>query len=485
VWRFRHELLRDVAYESLPKPERLRLHLQVAEGLESKEPGRWQQVVAWHLEQAALASIDLDPQDRTLPDRAMKALAKAGDLARRRIESRTAIDLYERALVLAGPEDTWGQREARVLTYMGEARYWLGEYQTAVSCLSKALEVGKDDVWTRAHACRFLGDLALNYEGDVDRAADLFRQAQEAARSSGDPWILSRTLLMAGWVPYWKSDLGTARAMFEEALSIVRSNKEGDPWAEARALMSLTSVISPVGDEVECFNLGQEALELGRTMGDAFTTAVAQETVGNPLRRMGRLDEAMEHLEGAVRTFRDLGARWELASALGDRGLVRRLQRDIDAALPDIHEALELCKKLGERVLVSWTAAEMVRLLLAKGDRAGAQRMLDDPVVWPDQAEPGSREDLLFAEAAMALADGDWERARSHGTELLEIARATGWPNQLAARVWWVGRIFGAEAAGGDDAVEQARKTLEDHHWVQSFLEPEFLLESIAAERTR
>ena len=96
VWRFRHEMLRDVAYESLPKRERLRLHVQVADGLELEDPGRWPQVVAWHLEQAALASLDLDPQDRTLADRAVKALSRAGDVARRRIESRAAIDLYER-----------------------------------------------------------------------------------------------------------------------------------------------------------------------------------------------------------------------------------------------------------------------------------------------------------------------------------------------------------------------------------------------------
>ena len=115
-WTFKHILTRDVAYESLPKRERLRLHVQVADGLEREDPGRWPQVVAWHLEQAALASLDLDPQDRTLADRAVKALSRAGDVARRRIESRAAIDLYERALALAGPEDTWGQREARILT---------------------------------------------------------------------------------------------------------------------------------------------------------------------------------------------------------------------------------------------------------------------------------------------------------------------------------------------------------------------------------
>src|SRR6185436_12708616 len=33
VWRFSHGMVRDVAYESLPKRERRRLHLLVADGL--------------------------------------------------------------------------------------------------------------------------------------------------------------------------------------------------------------------------------------------------------------------------------------------------------------------------------------------------------------------------------------------------------------------------------------------------------------------
>src|SRR5439155_5724536 len=152
---------------------------------------------------------------------------------------------------------------------------------------------------------------------------------------------------------------------------------------------------SPVGDEEECLQLGQQALDIGMRTEDAFTTAVAQETVGNSLRRIGRFEEALPHLEQAVRTFRDLGARWELASALGDRGLVRRLMRDVDAAQADIEQALDLCRKLGERSLVAWTAGELIRLLLVKGDRQGAERVLGDAAVWPDKAEPGTREYLL------------------------------------------------------------------------------------------
>ena len=51
----------------------------------------------------------------------------------------SAADLYERALALAGPEDDWGEREAWILAMLGEARYWLGEFDDAEFALRRAL----------------------------------------------------------------------------------------------------------------------------------------------------------------------------------------------------------------------------------------------------------------------------------------------------------------------------------------------------------
>src|SRR5207249_9809156 len=95
---------------------------------------------------------------------------------------------------------------------------------------------------------------------------------------------------------------------------------DGDAWGEARALVALTSVVSPSGKEEESLQLGRRALELGREMRDPFTVAVALENVGNSLRRLMRLDEAQPLMDESVQIFRELDARWELASTLGDRG---------------------------------------------------------------------------------------------------------------------------------------------------------------------
>ena len=180
VWRFRHGLVRDVAYESLPKRERQRLHLLVADKL-SEDPevaARIPRSIAYHLEQAAKASLDLNPRDRAVADRAVEALTRAGDLALQTSEARPAADLFERALALTGPERGWGIREAHILAGLGEARYWLGDFESAVSPLTRSLELGGDeDASIRAHASRFLGDIELSVRGNRERAGELFDRA--------------------------------------------------------------------------------------------------------------------------------------------------------------------------------------------------------------------------------------------------------------------------------------------------------------------
>ena len=159
-WRMRHATLRDVAYGNLPKRERVRLHETIADRLIATGHHTF---AAEHLELGARASLDLNPRDRRLADRAVDQLIRSGDRARRRMVSRAAADLYERALALAGPEESWAVREARALGGLGEARYWLGEYIAATEVLERAVALGEanDDPFTLALALRFLGDIAI------------------------------------------------------------------------------------------------------------------------------------------------------------------------------------------------------------------------------------------------------------------------------------------------------------------------------------
>jgi class 3 adenylate cyclase/tetratricopeptide (TPR) repeat protein len=477
VWRFRSDVLRDVAYDSLAKRERQRLHVRVADRLlEPPLADRYPRTIAFHLEQAARAALDLNPNDRSLADRAVDALTKAGDAARRRIESRAAVDLYERALALAGPEEHWQVREAWIVGMLGEARYWLGDFDEAESRLRKAMLLADGDDRVTSHAARFLADITMTIRGDDHLATGLFERSLMSARRLGDPHVLARTLLMAGWVPFWRNRLDEAESLFQEALDVARAGARPDAWAEVRALVGLASVVSPRGSEQDASRIGQEALAIGDASGQPFSAAVAHQLLSASSRRQLRLAEAADHADAAVRILRELGARWELASVLGDRGVTHRVAGRLDAAELDLREAFVLCRDLKERALVTWTASELARTLAAQGDVAGARAVLADPLARTAEDEPAGAGALLLAEAVISLAEGDREGARRKSLAVLDAeATAPILANPHAAALWWVGSLFGAEAAGGPTAVDEAREVLERNEWCQALREPELV----------
>ena len=308
----------------------------------------------------------------------MEALAHAGNVALEGPDIRAAEDTYHRALDLAGSERGWGLREARIMAGLGEARYWLGEFERAIPVLEHALTLGDGDAAIRAQAARFLGDIELSVRGDAERAGALLEDALEAARALGDPWTLARTLLVAGWGPYWRGDQERARSMFAEALDIARANPTRDPWAESRALVALAMLESETGDEEVAFGIASEALAIAEAARDRFSIAVARESVGGTLRRMMRVEEAEVHLTAAIDGFRELGARWELASALTSRGIVRRLGGRAEEAARDLKEAHRICIELKERSIVTWTASMLARAFMDLGDPSAARRIVAD-----------------------------------------------------------------------------------------------------------
>ncbi|MGH2674237.1 MAG: ATP-binding protein [Actinomycetota bacterium] len=483
-WRFRHELLREVAYDSLAKRERRRLHERVAESLDELEAAeRHAQQVAYHLEEAARAALDLDPGEREPARRAEAALRRAGDLARRRLESRAAVDLYERALAMAGPQDEWGREESRILSGIGEARYWLGEYEEAEAALTQALERADGDPWTGALAGRFLADIVLNIHGDIDRAEEMFERALVAAEELGEPWAVARTLLMAGWVGYWREDMEAARRTFDQALRIARENPQRDRWGEARALIALAGVTSAEGNPPGVLDLADQALAVGREIGDPFTVATSQERRSNAFRAMWRLGESLACSNEAVTIYRELGARWELASALGDRGTVLRLLGRYEEAEADLREARDICVDLGDRVLIMWTAAELAIVLALRGRLEEARTVVDDPKLPDPGTGPGDRTALIWARSLIGFASGQLEAARELALEALDVDRKLGHERAAAISVWWILCLFGPEAAGGDEEVARARKVLQEAEWVRAFYEAEQVRGVLAAVR--
>jgi tetratricopeptide (TPR) repeat protein len=371
-WRIRHATLRDVAYASLPKRERLRLHQELAQHLVAGGHLSW---AADHLELAALASLDLDPSDRSVAERAADALLVAGDRARRRMEGRTATDRYQRALALAGPDAGWAVREARVLAGMGEALYWLGEYEAATQALLRAVALGEQhhDDFALALALRFLGDMAINYEADVDKAEQLLARSLAAAERLEEPWAITRTLLFAGWVPWTREKFEESEATWKRALAVAQPN---DRWARVRALTSLSINHEETEDFEGALRLVEEARALAEEAGDQFSVATTSVQTGRVYDDLGRQQEALPWFDRGIATFSELGARWEMADARAARGIAKRQLGLLDEAEEDLRFAIRIAEELGDRQLPGWTWRALARVSELRGDQAEADERM-------------------------------------------------------------------------------------------------------------
>src|SRR6185503_8494780 len=105
AFRFRHLLIRDAAYDSLPKEARAELHERLADWLEARrsELAEVDELVAHHLEQAYVYRVQLRPVDehgRRLALRASELLSGAGSRALGRNDVGAAVKLLRRALAL-------------------------------------------------------------------------------------------------------------------------------------------------------------------------------------------------------------------------------------------------------------------------------------------------------------------------------------------------------------------------------------------------
>src|SRR5205823_6341376 len=110
AYRFRYLLIRDVAYDSLPKATRSELHERLADwlGARASELVEADEILGYHLEQAVRYRLELRPLDdygRELGIRAAGLLAGAGARALGRNDVGAALKLLRRAVALRPPDD--------------------------------------------------------------------------------------------------------------------------------------------------------------------------------------------------------------------------------------------------------------------------------------------------------------------------------------------------------------------------------------------
>ena len=191
-YRFRHQLIRDTAYGALPKAERARLHEALADWLAHHSGTRAEldDIVAYHLEQAALARRELDTADLALDRRAAEALAAGAARARRRVDLRAAADLLRRALALLPDGDP---RVPELELELGLVLTPLGEPEESRRRLEHAEQSAADPcVVASVRLARLLERLHFEPEGTPAAVRRASEQAIPLFERRGDHRALAR-----------------------------------------------------------------------------------------------------------------------------------------------------------------------------------------------------------------------------------------------------------------------------------------------------
>ena len=185
--------------------------------------------------------------------------------------------------------------------------------------------------------------------------------------------------------------------------------RQDGPWAEALARHAT-------------------ALRAARHLGDRLGQATALTDRGNVRRLTGDYPGAARDLEEALGIYRDLGDRLGQANALTNLGDMRRLTGDYPGAARDLEEALGIYRDLGDRLGQASALAYRGDVRRATGDYPGAARDLEEALgISRDLGDRRGQANALYVLGEMRRATGDYPGAARDLEEALGISRDIGY----------------------------------------------------------
>jgi class 3 adenylate cyclase/tetratricopeptide (TPR) repeat protein len=359
-FRFRHLLIRDAAYESLPKATRAELHERFADWLSTQDLIESDEIVGYHLEQAHRYCTELDPGDPTLTAlgrRAAEHLGAAGRGAMDRGDWGAARGLLRRArdLLAEGSDERALLGPDFALTLME-----VGEDTEAIAVAEEAANAADPVIRARGAIARADAGYFLDEEAQQE-----IRPAVEEARR-----LLERECDVLGLAQYWRvQGFGFwARLQAEAAREAWQRGLEYAAAADARRFevelgsMVLSAVLLGPTPVSEALPYAQNALD--RSAPGSLAAASAQRALGTLLSCEGRVDEGRDlHVRGR-QTFRDAGLRVSAASWAMAGSKIEWRAGDLEAQERTLREAIELLDELGDQYFFSTIALMLADCLL-------------------------------------------------------------------------------------------------------------------------
>jgi class 3 adenylate cyclase/tetratricopeptide (TPR) repeat protein len=382
-FRFRHLLIRDAAYEALPKAVRADLHQRFAAWLEQHgaELVELDEILGYHLEQAHHYRAELGlPDDPVLAAAARRRLTAAGRRASLRVDAGAAVSLLERAAALVPPAETDVALESDLVDAMFEAGKGGEALQRAGSLAERAGAAG-DRI---GELCGRIKEGTLRTylepEGATEELAALVGQALPVFEAAGDELALYLAYLALGQVSNMRAQIDAGREAYD--LAAAHAQQAGLPhelvgWRSAMRFFGTT----PVSEVLAWLDEQGERGARNPNLRGYRATALAM---------LGRFDEARALLAEVRAELADRGGGIWLAALTGQSSVDVELLADDPAAAAEFgEEGCALLDELGERSILSTAAGRLAQALYAL-DR------LDEADAWAGRAaELGASDDAF------------------------------------------------------------------------------------------
>ena len=385
-FRFRHLLLLEVAYDSVPKAERADLHERHGGWVEQQ--GGDEEIVGYHLERAYAYRADLGPVDedgRALARRAATRLGGAGRRAYERGDLPAAVGLLSRAAALLEPG---AAGRVELLADLGEALRETGEFDRAESVLEEVIETasaaGDEVLEARAQVIR----LRLRLLTDPEVTEEVVRRVEpliETFEQAGDDRLLAKAWELLAWAPWFHCRAAATVDALERALEHAR--RAGDARTEAQSLnLSVGAAFfgpMPVPEAISlCEAILAEPAQQPRIRASALRALAGLKAMA------GEVAEARELVDAHKAIAQELGLRVTAASAAETYAIVEMLAGDPAAAERELARGYRLLERIGETQNFPDLAAKLAEALYVQG-RDG--RALELSKVSEDATAPDDR----------------------------------------------------------------------------------------------
>jgi len=369
-YSFRHILIQEAAYRSIPKSLRAELHYHYADWLENivsdPFPAR-SEILGYHLEQSVRYRAELwpaDPRSAALSLRAAGHLETAGRGAYDRGDDVAAVNLLDRAAtLLPGDHPALG----RLYTSLGTALNEAGQFEKAKATLDHAQHIAAANGDDRQHAHARVEALLLALELDPDAAVMEITHALPELRREFDRSLddlgICRALQVEAALHWKHARSGAAEYAWQRAAEYARNVNDQRQLADILAWLASAALLGPTPaqegiqrckeylDEVGNHPFGKAGilhyLAGLHAMQDDFAAAEAT---------LSLADSLLDSLGAGI-----------TASTTQPAALIAMLAGDPATAEKHLRLEYGFLYRMGERRYLATTAAKLARAIAAQG----------------------------------------------------------------------------------------------------------------------